>query len=85
MPFDPELGPGTPGFEGTVQTFQPSCPEDLPIGRLALAREVLRARAGRPVTVELRWRHPRGGIRSTRWPFGSARWRRFASTRTLTG
>lgn len=58
VPFDPELGPGTPGFEGPVQTIQPSCPEDLPIGRLALAREVLRARAGRPVKVELRWRHP---------------------------
>ncbi len=50
--FDPALGPDTPGFEGPVQTFQPSCPEDLPIGRLALAREVLRrarrqAREGR--------------------------------------
>ena len=56
--FDPALGPGTPGFEGPVRTFQPSCPEDLPIGRLALAREVLSARAGRPVKVELRWRHP---------------------------
>ena len=56
--FDPALGPETPGFEGPVQTFQPSCPEDLPIGRLALAREVLSARAGRPVKVELRWRHP---------------------------
>jgi hypothetical protein len=51
MLFDPALGPGTPGLEDPTPTFQPTCSDDDPVGRLRLAR----TRAG---TVDLRWRHP---------------------------
>jgi hypothetical protein len=57
--FDPGLGPGTPGFEDPTPAFQPSCPTDPPVGRLRFAKQRLTTRTGRPVSVELRWRHPR--------------------------
>lgn len=52
--FDPELS----APEDPTPTFQPSCPGEPSVGRLRLARRVVGARAGRPATVELRWRHP---------------------------
>jgi len=58
VPFDPDLSSATPGFEDPTPSFQPTCTEDPPVGRLQLARRSLRAHAGQPVTVELRWRHP---------------------------
>jgi hypothetical protein len=59
VPFDPAIGPGTPGIEDATPTFQPSCATEPPVGRLTLAKRHLRTRAGRSVGVELRWRHPR--------------------------
>ena len=51
VPFDPSLGPGTPGFEDPTPTFQPSCPGDPPVGALRLADP-------RAEPSTLRWRHP---------------------------
>ncbi len=51
VPFDPSLGPGTPGFEDPTPTFQPSCINEPGVGQLRLATK----RGG---NVELRWRHP---------------------------
>ena len=57
VPFDPSLGPGTPGgFEDPTPSFAPSCPGDLPVGRLSLGHAVVHARAGRAASVALRWR-----------------------------
>jgi hypothetical protein len=60
VPFDPGLGPATPGgFEDLTPSFVPSCPGDLPVGRLSLSHAVVHARKGRAATVALRWRAPR--------------------------
>jgi hypothetical protein len=59
IPFDPSLGPELPGFEDLTPSFIPSCPGDLPVGRLKLSRGVVQARAGRAATIALRWRAPR--------------------------
>jgi hypothetical protein len=55
--FDPSLS-GDPDFEDATPTFQPSCAGEPTIGRIALAKKTLRGRAGRPIAVDLRWRHP---------------------------
>ena len=52
--FDPSLTT----FEDSTPTFQPSCVDDPSVGRLRLAKKVLRGRAGRPIPIALRWRHP---------------------------
>ena len=52
--FDPSLT----SFEDATPTFQPSCVDDPSVGRLRLAKKVLRGRAGRPILIDLRWRHP---------------------------
>ena len=60
IPFDPSLGPDTPGgFEDPTPSFVPSCPDDLPVGRLSLTHAVVHARTGHAATIELRWRAPR--------------------------
>ena len=52
--FDPSLT----SFEDATPTFQPSCVDDPPVGRLRLAKTVVRGRARRPIPIDLRWRHP---------------------------
>jgi hypothetical protein len=57
--FDPGLPPGPGGLRDEFPTVAPTCPGDLPVGKLALRHRKVTARAGRPARVELTWTTPR--------------------------
>jgi hypothetical protein len=57
--FDPGLPAGPGGLKDQFPTVAPTCPGDLPVGKLKLRHRKVTARSGRPARVELTWTTPR--------------------------
>jgi hypothetical protein len=60
VPFDSAPLPSpAPGAGDAFPTFLTTCPTDLPVGRLYLARRSIKARAGKLARLDLVWTAPR--------------------------